>query len=258
MIRLENVSRTFNAGTPDERRAIDAVSLEVAKGEFIAVIGGNGAGKSTLLGLVSGALTPDAGRVLIGDEDVTALPQHQRARRIARVFQDPMTGTAPTLTVEENLALAELRAQGRGWRAALSAARRSRYRDALAPLGLGLEERLTARAGLLSGGQRQALALVMATLIEPQVLLLDEHTAALDPRTSASVMQSTVELIGGRSLTTLMVTHNMEHALRYGSRIVMMSAGRIPADLSAQEKRDLSVADLGRRFHVAEDRMVLA
>ncbi len=258
MIRLEGLSKTFNAGTPDAKLATREVSLQVQAGEFVAIIGGNGAGKSTLLNLIGGAIGPDEGRVEIAGTDVTGQPEHVRARQVARVFQDPMIGTAPMLTVEENLVLAELRARGRGWRAALTSSRRTRFRAELAELGLGLEDRLTARAGLLSGGQRQALALVMATLEAPDVLLLDEHTAALDPRTSATVMQATQRLVAARRLTTMMVTHNMEHALQYGTRIVMMADGGVRADLSSEDKAGLGVADLVKRFHISDDRMMLS
>ncbi|AZG06421.1 ATP-binding cassette domain-containing protein [Pigmentiphaga sp. H8] len=258
MIRIARLCKTFNANTPDAKTATRDLDLSVADGEFVAVIGGNGAGKSTLLNLVAGALLPDSGTIEIAGKDVTRSPEHRRSRCVARVFQDPMTGTAPMLSVEENLVLAEMRARGRGWRQALTGRRRDRYREALAGLGLGLEDRLGARAGLLSGGQRQALALVMATLEAPQVLLLDEHTAALDPRTSAAVMEATRHLVAALRLTTLMVTHNMEHALQYGSRIVMMADGAVRADLSAADKQGLSVADLVERFHIADDRMMLS
>ncbi len=257
MIDIRDLRKTFNANGPDAKIATDGASLSVRAGEFVALIGGNGAGKSTLLNLVSGALMPDSGAILIGGRDVTALREDQRASVVARVFQDPMIGTAPQLSVEENLVLSELRAKGRSWRTALTTQRRQRYREVLAGLGLGLEDRLNALAGTLSGGQRQALALVMATLESPQVLLLDEHTAALDPRTSTIVMEATQRLVRARELTTLMVTHNMEHALQYGSRVVMLAQGRVRADLCTSEKEGLTVADLVERFHIADDRMML-
>lgn len=257
MIDISGLRKSFNAGTPDEKVATDGVTLSIAPGEFVAVIGGNGAGKSTLLNLVSGAISADAGSIVIDGRDVTRLREDERAVAVARVFQDPMIGTAPLLSVEENLALSEMRAKGRGWRQALTGVRRQRYRDVLAALGLGLEARLGALAGTLSGGQRQALALAMATLEAPRVLLLDEHTAALDPRTSATVMEATARLVAAKQLTTLMVTHNMEHALAYGSRIVMMASGRVRADLSAEDKQGLTVAALVDRFHIADDRMML-
>lgn len=258
MIDIVDLCKSFNAGTLDEKVAIDGLKLSVGAGEFVAVIGGNGAGKSTLLNLVSGALAADAGTIAIEGRDVAALREDQRAADIARVFQNPMIGTAPVLSVEENLVLSEMRAKGRGWRQALSVPRRKRYRQVLAELGLGLESRLGAPAGTLSGGQRQALALVMATLEAPRVLLLDEHTAALDPRTSATVMEATSKLVAAKRLTTLMVTHNMEHALAYGSRIVMMANGRVRADLSSADKKGLTVAALVERFRITDDRMMLA
>jgi putative ABC transport system ATP-binding protein len=257
-MRLIGLVRLFNPGTPDEKRAVDGVSLVVESGEFVGLIGGNGAGKSTLLNLVSGAQRPDRGRVEIDGCDVTDQPEHERATLVARVFQDPMLGTAPALTVEENLALAELRARGRSWHLALTRARRERYRAALAPLRLDLEDRLSTPAGLLSGGQRQALALIMATLIAPRILLLDEHTAALDPRTSALVMEATARIVGALRMTTMMVTHNMQQALDHCTRIVMLAEGRVRADLGADRKRGLTVADLVERFHIADDRLALS
>lgn len=258
MIRLDGLVRLFNARTPDEKRAVDGISLAVETGEFVALIGGNGAGKSTLLNLISGALSLDGGRIEIDGRDVTAQPEHDRAMLVARVFQDPMLGTAPALTVEENLALAELRAAGRGWHRALSEARRDRYRAALLPLRLGLEDRLGTPAAMLSGGQRQALALVVATLTVPRILLLDEHTAALDPRTSALVIEATARIVGALRMSTIMVTHNMQHALDHCSRIVMLAEGRVCADLAADCKRGLTVADLVERFHIADDRLALS
>jgi putative ABC transport system ATP-binding protein len=258
VIRLQGLVRTFNAGTPDEKRAIDGISLVIGAGEFVALIGGNGAGKSTLLNLIGGAQSPDGGSIEIDGRDVTGQPEHERAALVARVFQDPMLGTAPALTVEENLALAEQRATGRGWRRALTRARRDRYCAVLLPWRLGLEDRLSSPVAMLSGGQRQALALAMATLIAPRVLLLDEHTAALDPRTSALVMEATARVVGALGMTTLMVTHNMQHALDHCSRIVMLSEGRVRADLDASRKRGLTIADLVARFQIADDRLALS
>jgi putative ABC transport system ATP-binding protein len=257
MISARALSKSFNIGTASEKMAIAGVDLDVGTAEFVTVIGGNGAGKSTLLNLLGGALLADSGRLEIDSLDVTRVPEHDRARLVARVFQDPMIGTAPALSVEENLTLALLRSRGRGLRRASTATRRNLYRERLSTLKLGLEDRLSAPAGDLSGGQRQALALAMATLSPPKLLLLDEHTAALDPRTSALVMDATVALVAAAGLTTLMVTHNMEHALACGSRIVMMDAGRIVADIGAAEKKGLGVGDLVRRFHLADDRMML-
>ncbi|HYF16888.1 MAG TPA: ATP-binding cassette domain-containing protein [Ramlibacter sp.] len=257
-LRVRGLRKTFHAGTPDERVAVDGIDLDVPPRQFLVVIGGNGAGKSTLLNLLSGAVAAEAGHIELGDADITRWPEHRRAARIARVFQDPMKGTAPLLTLEENLALAELRARGHGWRPALNASRRSRYREVLAPLGLGLQDRLQAQAGLLSGGQRQALALVMATLQAPDLLLLDEHTAALDPITSERVMTATRDLVAAQRLTTLMVTHNMQHALDHGERILMLDQGRVRADIGAEDKRSLDIAGLVGRFRTKDDRVLLA
>lgn len=258
MIRLEGIRKTFNPGTPDARAALDGVSLEIGAGEFVVVIGGNGAGKSTLLNAIGGAVQPDSGRILFDGRDVTRQREEQRARLVARVFQDPMIGTAANLTVEENLTLAVLRSRRAGWRRGLSAGRRARFRDVLRPFGLGLEDRLQALVGLLSGGQRQALALAMATLERPAILLLDEHTAALDPRTSEIVMNATVSAVGAARMTALMVTHNMRHALDFGSRILMMNRGAVQADIGQADKQGLTVEALVARFGVADDKMLLA
>ena len=257
MILASQLRKVFNAGTASEKIAITGVDLRVRAGEFVVVIGGNGAGKSTLLNLLGGAILPDDGRIEIDAVNVTAMPEHTRARIVARVFQDPMIGTAPSLSVQENMTLALMRAKGRGVRPALTLSRRDMFRQSLAHLRLGLEDRMDAPAGALSGGQRQALSLAMATLCPPKLLLLDEHTAALDPRTSELVMEATVSLISRAGLTTLMVTHNMEHALAYAARIIMMNAGKIVADIGADEKKGLAVADLVARFHIKDDRMVL-
>jgi len=258
MIAATQLKKTFNPGSASEKVAIAHVDLRVAPGEFIAVIGGNGAGKSTLLNLLGGAILPDQGRIEIDGRDVTREHESERAAIVARVFQDPMVGTAPSLTVEENMTLAWMRTHRRSLRPAQPATRRELLRGALTRLHLGLESRLDALAGDLSGGQRQALSLAMATLCPPKLLLLDEHTAALDPRTSELVMQATTELITDGRLTTMMVTHNMEHALSFASRIIMMDAGRIVADLDSQEKAGLSVADLVARFRIRDDRMILS
>lgn len=256
MIVVSGLRKVFNPGTASEKIAIAGLDLEVASSDFVAVIGGNGAGKSTLLNLLGGALRSDAGRITIDGADVTRTPEHNRSDVIARVFQDPMIGTAPSLTVGENMTLALMRVDGRGLRRAVTRTRLDEFRAALAGLRLGLEDRLDAQTGSLSGGQRQALALAMATLRPPKLLLLDEHTAALDPRTSELVMEATAALVQQSRLTTLMVTHNMQHALSYASRIVMMDAGRIVADIG-QEKNAMTVADLVARFHLTDDRIVL-
>jgi len=258
MILTSRLRKVFNAGTASEKVAIAGVDLQVKAGEFVAVIGGNGAGKSTLLNLLGGAFLPDEGCIEIDGTDVTRTSEHSRAALVARVFQDPMVGTAPSLTVQENMTLALMRAKGRGLRPALTVARRDQFRRCLARLRLGLEERLDSPAGDLSGGQRQALSLAMATMCQLKLLLLDEHTAALDPGTSELVMEATVSLVADGALTTLMVTHNMEHALAYASRIVMMNAGQIVADIGPDEKQGLTVSDLVARFRIKDDRMVLS
>ena len=258
MIRVAGARKLFFRGSADERAALDDVTLELAAGAFAVVIGSNGAGKSTLLNAIAGTVALDAGSVQIDGADVTRWPVHRRARRVARVLQDPMLGTLPALTVAENLALAEMRAAGRGLRLALGAGRRRRYAALLAPYGLGLETRLASRAGSLSGGQRQVLALAMAVMGAPQVLLLDEHAAALDPKTAELVMAATVQAIAAGKLTALMVTHNMQHAVRYGERLLMMDAGRIRLDLAGQAKRGLTVEQLVERFHLADDRVLLS
>jgi putative ABC transport system ATP-binding protein len=258
MIRLAGAEKRYYRGTADERAALAGVSLALAGGSFTIVIGSNGAGKSTLLAAVSGAVNLDAGTVQIGARDVTGWPEHRRARLLARVQQDPMLGTLPTLTVEENLALAEMRASGPGFTRALNATRRARFAALLAPFGLGLETRLGSRAGVLSGGQRQVLSLAMAVAAEPEVLLLDEHCAALDPKTAELVMQATLRAVGGGKLTTLMVTHNMQHAIRYGDRVLMMHAGQVVLDASGDEKARLTVETLVERFHLADDKMLLS
>ena len=258
MVRLAGARKAFHRGTPDERLALDAVSLDIAAGSFVVVIGSNGAGKSSLLNAIAGVLALDAGAVAIGAAEVTHWPVHRRAALVARVLQDPMQGTLPTLTVAENLALAEMRSAGRGLRRALTAARSTRYAASLAAYGLGLETRLNARASALSGGQRQVLALAMAVMAAPQVLLLDEHAAALDPKTAELVMASTLQAVRAARLTTLMVTHNMQHAIRYGDRLLMMDAGRIRLDVAGPDKARLSVEKLVERFGIADDRMLLA
>ena len=258
MIRLARAEKRFHRGTVDERAALDAVSLDLTAGEFAVVIGSNGAGKSTLLNVIAGSEPLDAGTIEIDGTDVTSWPQHRRARLVARVLQDPRLGTLPALTVEENLALADLRAAGAGFGRALTNARRARYAELLQPFGLGLEARLGARAAVLSGGQRQVLALAMAVIAAPRVLLLDEHCAALDPKTAELVMAATLHAIAAGGLTTLMVTHNMQHAIRYGDRLLMMDGGRVLLDVAREEKARLTVDALVERFHLADDKMLLA
>jgi putative ABC transport system ATP-binding protein len=264
MVELTGLTRRFLPGTANEVTALDALDLRVPDGDFVTLIGPNGAGKSTLLKAIGGVESLDAGRVVLDGRDVTGIPEHRRARLIGRIDQDPLGSTAPMMTLEENLAMAAKRGQPRGLATAVTAAKRAWFRDLLAELGLGLEDRLGVRVGTLSGGQRQALALVMATMGEPRLLLLDEHTASLDPRVAPQVMAITDRIVSRRRLTTLMVTHNMEQALRWGNRLVMMSAGRVVLDLGAADKQGLGVVDLIERFHrrtgelFAEDRALLA
>ncbi len=249
MIRLESVSVTFNAGTVNEVRALRGLSLALAEGELVTVVGSNGAGKSTLLNTIAGVTIPRSGRVFIADQDVTGLVEHRRARYVGRVFQNPLDGTAAGMTVEENLSLASRRGRSRGLRQAVGGHERQVFGDLLASLGLGLERRLKAPVGLLSGGQRQALTLLMATLARPRVLLLDEHTAALDPAAAAQIEDLTARIAADQRLTTLMVTHNMQQALRVGTRTIMLHQGEVALDVAANERRGMTVEDLVRRFH---------
>lgn len=249
MIRLEEIAVTFHPGTVNEVRALRSISLTLADGELVTVVGSNGAGKSTLLNSIAGVIMPQQGRIVIADEDVTSLVEHTRARLVGRVFQNPLDGTAAGMTVEENLALAARRGRSRGLRQAVGHAERKQFGDLLASLGLGLERRLKAPVGLLSGGQRQALTLLMATLAQPRVLLLDEHTAALDPAAAMQIENLTVRLAADQRLTTLMVTHNMQQALRVGTRTIMLHQGEIALDVSAEERQGMTVDDLVRRFH---------
>lgn len=258
MLEIQNVSKTFNAGTVNEKTALNGLNLKLNEGDFVTVIGGNGAGKSTMLNAVAGVWPVDSGKIIIDGTDVTKLGEHQRAAYIGRVFQDPMTGTAATMQIEENLALAARRGKRRGLRIGITKAERERYRELLKSLDLGLEDRLTARVGLLSGGQRQALTLLMATLRKPDLLLLDEHTAALDPKTADKVLQITEEIVARDNLTTLMVTHNMKNAIQYGNRLIMMDAGRVVVDIRGEEKKNLTVRDLLEKFNIESDRMLLS
>ena len=232
MLRVEHISKTFNRGTINEKRALVKLSLHLTPGEFVTVIGGNGAGKSTMLNAVAGTWPVDEGRITIDGTDVTALPDFKRAPYIGRVFQDPMLGTAPDMWLEENLALALRRGKPRGLRWGISDAERRQYRDKLAALGLGLEDRMTTKVGLLSGGQRQAVTLLMAALQKPKLLLLDEHTAALDPATAAKVLQLSDQIVTENNLTALMITHNMSDAIKHGNRLIMMHQGRIILDIA--------------------------
>ena len=263
MLEIINLHKTFNPGTVNEKTALDGVSLTLRDGDFVSVIGGNGAGKSTLLNAVAGTWLVDSGTIAIDGVNVTRLPEHKRARFIGRVFQDPMRGTAAPMQIEETLALALRRGKRRTLRVGITAAERDQYRELLKILDLGLEERLTTKVGLLSGGQRQALTLLMATLQKPKLLLLDEHTAALDPKTAAKVLDTTERIIQRDHLTTLMITHNMRDAIAHGNRLIMMYDGRIVVDVSGEEKRRLTVEDLLALFEkasgqaLASDRMLL-
>lgn len=248
MLTIDDVHKTFFAGTVNERRALAGVSLTLQEGDFLTVIGSNGAGKSTILNTISGSLVPDTGTVRVDDVDVTRLPEHKRARYLSRVFQDPMKGSSPTLTVEQNMAIALQRGKRRGLAPGLTGARRQLFRDKLASLELGLEHRLGAKVGLLSGGQRQALSLLMATFSEPRILLLDEHTAALDPQRADLVSRLTADIVAEQNLTTVMVTHNMDQALRLGNRLIMMHEGKVLFELDAARKASMTVAGLLEQF----------
>ncbi len=258
MLELKNLYKTFNAGTVNEKRAIDGLDLTLEDGDFVTIIGGNGAGKSTTLNLIAGVFPADQGSIILDGVDITRLPEHKRAKYLGRVFQDPMMGTAATMGIEENLALANRRGQRRTLRPGITAQEREMFRKQLAALGLGLEDRMTSKVGLLSGGQRQALTLLMATLKKPRLLLLDEHTAALDPKTADKVLQITEEIVARDKLTTLMVTHNMKHAIQYGNRLIMMDAGKVVVDIRGEEKKNLSVRDLLEKFKIDNDRMLLS
>ena len=258
MLELKNLYKTFNAGTVNEKRAIDGLDLTLEDGDFVTIIGGNGAGKSTTLNLIAGVFPADQGNIILDGVDITRLPEHKRAKYLGRVFQDPMMGTAATMGIEENLALANRRGQRRTLRPGITAQEREKFRKQLAALGLGLEDRMTSKVGLLSGGQRQALTLLMATLKKPRLLLLDEHTAALDPKTADKVLQITEEIVARDKLTPLMVTHNMKHAIQYGNRLIMMDAGKVVVDIRGEEKKNLTVRDLLEKFKIDNDRMLLS
>lgn len=251
MLELKNIYKTFNAGTVNEKMALRGLNLTLEDGDFVTVIGGNGAGKSTMLNAIAGVWPVDQGQILIGDADVTKLPEYKRAKYLGRVFQDPMTGTAATMEIQENLALALRRGDSRTLKAGITKKEHAKYRDMLATLGLGLEDRMTSKVGLLSGGQRQALTLLMATLKKPKLLLLDEHTAALDPKTAAKVLQTTDMIVNRDNLTTLMITHNMKDAIAHGNRLIMMMDGNIILDIRGEEKKKLTVADLLHKFEEA-------
>lgn len=251
MLKLQNIAKTFNPGTITEKYALRGVTLHLSPGDFVTVIGGNGAGKSTLMNSIAGTFRVDAGSIVIAGTDITKWPEHKRAKYIGRVFQDPMMGTAAGMMIEENLAIAARRGNAPRLRWSFSKAQRERFRELLAGLDLGLEDRLESKVGLLSGGQRQALTLLMATMAEPKLLLLDEHTAALDPKTAEKVLDITKSIVEKRKLTTLMITHNMKDALRLGNRLIMMHEGNILVDVKGEEKSRLTVRDLLALFEKA-------
>lgn len=250
MLQLKNITKTFNQGTINEKHALNGIDLTLEDGDFVTVIGGNGAGKSTLLNAIAGVWPVDTGSIVIDGQDVTGLPDFKRAPLIGRVFQDPMTGTAPTMQIEENLAIAARRGKHRGLTWGVNNKEREEYKERLKILDLGLEDRLTAKVGLLSGGQRQALTLLMATLVKPKILLLDEHTAALDPKTASKVLRATDKIVNEGHLTTLMITHNMKDAIVHGNRLIMMNAGKVVLDIKGEEKKKLTVEKLLHQFEV--------
>lgn len=261
MLKLFNISKTFNPGTITEKKAIKGIDLELDDGDFVTVIGGNGAGKSTLLNIIAGVHYTDTGSIVLDGMDLTGKPEYQRAKYLGRVFQDPMMGTAANMEIEENLAMAMRRGKKRGLSWHIQPAEKELYNEKLKLLDLGLENRKSSKVGLLSGGQRQALTLLMATLQKPKLLLLDEHTAALDPKTAKKVLELTEELIEKDHLTTFMVTHNMKDAIRYGNRLIMMMEGKVIYDVKGDEKKKLKVEDLLAKFSIAgeiNDRMLLS
>lgn len=248
MLKINEVYKTFNRGTINEKRALNGVNLELNEGDFVTIIGGNGAGKSTLLNSICGVFPVDSGSIVIDGIDVTRLPEHKRAKYLGRVFQDPMMGTAADMWIEENMSLAYRRGQKRGLKWAITSKERKIYKEMLSQLGLGLENRLSSKVGLLSGGQRQALTLLMAVMQKPKLLLLDEHTAALDPKTAETVLNLSDKFIAEDNLTTLMITHNMKDAIAHGNRLIMMHEGRVIYNVSGEEKKKLTVDDLLMKF----------
>jgi putative ABC transport system ATP-binding protein len=262
MLKLENISLTFNAGTVNEKKALTNLSLHLQQGDFVTILGSNGAGKSTLFNTIAGTYTPDSGKVYLDGKDITSLPDYKRSKEIGRLFQDPLKGTAPNMTIEENLALAYLRANHtKSPFSMVSKADRAEFRERLAMLNLGLEERMNQPVGLLSGGQRQALTLLMATLVTPKILLLDEHTAALDPGTAEIVLELTKKIVAENNITCLMITHNLASSLAIGNRTIMMADGRIVLDIGGEERKGLTADDLLQRFRTQgldNDRILLS
>ena len=262
MLKLENISLTFHAGTVNEKKALTNLSLHLPQGDFVTILGSNGAGKSTLFNTIAGTYTPDSGKVYLDGKDITQLPDYKRSKEIGRLFQDPLKGTAPNMTIEENLALAFLRANHtKSPFSMVSKADRAEFRERLAMLNLGLEDRMNTSVGLLSGGQRQALTLLMATLVTPKILLLDEHTAALDPGTAEVVLELTKKIVAENNITCLMITHNLASSLALGNRTIMMADGRIVLDIGGEERKELTVDDLLQRFRTQgldNDRIMLS
>ena len=248
MLKIDNIKKTFNPGTINEKVALNGVNLSLEEGDFVTVIGGNGAGKSTTLNAIAGVWPVDSGKIYIGGDDVTRLSEYKRAKYLGRVFQDPMTGTATTMSIEENMAIAARRGQSRGLPWGITKKERDIYREMLATLDLGLEDRLSSKVGLLSGGQRQAITLLMASIQKPRLLLLDEHTAALDPKTAAKVLEISDKIIADHHLTAMMVTHNMKDAIAHGNRLIMMHEGRVILNIAGEEKKKLTVEDLLHQF----------
>lgn len=248
MLKLDNIHKTFNPGTINEKIALNGVNLTLNEGDFVTVIGGNGAGKSTTLNAIAGVWPIDSGKIYIGGDDVTKLSEHKRAKYLGRVFQDPMTGTATTMSIEENMAIAARRGEKRGLSWGITHQERDTYREMLKALDLGLEDRLTSKVGMLSGGQRQAITLLMASIKKPKLLLLDEHTAALDPKTAAKVLEISDKIIAENHLTAMMVTHNMKDAIVHGNRLIMMHEGKVILNISGEEKKKLTVEDLLHQF----------
>lgn len=253
MLKLDNIHKTFNPGTINEKIALNGVNLTLNEGDFVTVIGGNGAGKSTTLNAIAGVWPIDSGKIYIGGDDVTKLSEHKRAKYLGRVFQDPMTGTATTMSIEENMAIAARRGEKRGLSWGITHQERDTYREMLKTLDLGLEDRLTSKVGLLSGGQRQAITLLMASIKKPKLLLLDEHTAALDPKTAAKVLEISDKIIAENHLTAMMVTHNMKDAIVHGNRLIMMHEGKVILNISGEEKKKLTVEDLLHQFEKVSD-----
>ena len=253
MIILKNCNKYFHKGSVNEVFALNSVNLDIAEGDFISIIGSNGAGKSTLLNSIAGVFMLDSGSIMIGDRDVTSWPEYKRAKFLSRVFQDPLLGTCPSATIEQNIALAKKRGQWRGFSRGVKVKDRPEFQEKLKILGLGLENRLQDKVGLLSGGQRQALTMLMATMIRPEVLLLDEHVAALDPKTARQILTLTEEIVGHQELTTLMITHNMKHAIQFGNRLIMLHQGRVISDVAGEEKKNLTVGDLLQKFYASSE-----